>query len=214
MSTVFVSATGTDVGKTWVCGALMSVWPQARYWKPCQTGPVTMHDGPALVRQWGIGPERIHEVGYRFEEPASPHYAAALEERPCDLEPMMQWAQTRPPAERWVVEGAGGLMVPLNSFQLVVDLPYAMKWPVLLVASTKLGGINETLLSLEAMHRRKLRVLGVVSIGEPCPSFESALNSFAPGKHLMHIEHFEEPYASTAQAVSRQLAAVVEEELS
>ena len=213
MSTIFVSATGTDVGKTWVCGALMAAWPEARYWKPCQTGPLSMHDGPAISRDWGVDASRIHDVGSRYDEPASPHYAAALEGERCSLAPLLELAAELPSDGTWIVEGAGGLLVPLNERELIVDIPVALRWPVLLVASTKLGGINETLLSLEAMKSRGLAILGVVSNGPTCDSYNSALAAYAPGLHLYHVPQVERPFSASAMGHASELVRILKEKI-
>lgn len=198
MNRIFITGTDTDVGKTWIAGLLLSALPSWRYWKPCQTGPEEMHDGPAIVRDWAIKPSRMVQMGYRFQEPASPHHAAALEEKECSLETLAEWSSTLDRASPYLIEGAGGALVPLNRKQLLIEFPIKMDWPVLIVASSKLGGINHTLLTVEALESRNANILGIVSIGNDDPSYRSALRSHSMVKHLHHIPHCEPPFLPAA----------------
>ena len=209
MNRIFITGTDTDVGKTWVSGLLLSALPSWRYWKPCQTGPEEMHDGPAISRSWGIKPSRIVQMGYRFNAPASPHHAAALEEKECTLESMVEWSSTLDRASPYLIEGAGGALVPLNSKQLLIEFPIQMGWPILIVASSKLGGINHTLMTVEALESRNANILGIVSVGDDDPSYNSALRSHSIVKHLSHIPHCNEPFIANAlehgQALSQAI---------
>ena len=198
MNRIFITGTDTDVGKTWVAGLLLSALPSWRYWKPCQTGPEEMHDGPAIAKDWAIKPSRMVQMGYRFAAPASPHHAAALEEKDCSLETLVEWSSTLDRASPYLIEGAGGALVPLNGKQLLIEFPIKMDWPILIVASSKLGGINHTLLTVEALESRNANILGIVSIGEDDPSYHSALRSHSIVKHLHHIPHCETPFLPTA----------------
>lgn len=198
MNRIFITGTDTDVGKTWISGLLLTALPSWRYWKPCQTGPEEMHDGPAISRDWAIKPSRIVQMGYRFDAPASPHHAAALEEKDCRLEALLEWSSTLDRASPYLIEGAGGALVPLNDKQLLIEFPIRMDWPILIVASSKLGGINHTLLTVEALESRNANILGIVSVGEDDPSFRSALRSHSIVKHLHHIPHCAKPFLPEA----------------
>ena len=213
MNRIFITGTDTDVGKTWVSGLLLSALPSWRYWKPCQTGPEEMHDGPAISRSWGINPSRVVQMGYRFHAPASPHHAAALEEKECSLESMVEWASTLDRASPYLIEGAGGALVPLNSKQLLIDFPIQMSWPILIVASSKLGGINHTLMTVEALESRNANILGIVSVGDDDPSYNSALRSHSIVKHLSHIPHCNEPFIPNALEYGQALSQAILDKL-
>jgi dethiobiotin synthetase len=157
-----VTGTDTDVGKT-VVSAVLAVGLDAYYWKPVQAGIAPSTD-TADVRAWtGLPEERFLPEAYRLREPMSPHAAAALEGLELDLAPVLD---RQLPADRPVIiEGAGGLMVPLNRGALVVDLIGRMGVPVILVARTSLGTLNHTLLSVSELRRRGIPLLGVVLNG-------------------------------------------------
>ncbi len=181
MRGLFVVGTDTGVGKTMVCAALMAAGgAELRYWKPVQTGVEDDDDTETVGRLALFGEPagaRLVDRGVRLRAPASPHHAAALEAKELTLEPLLAIASglTGPT----VVEGAGGLLVPLSARLLLPDLIAALDLPVLLVASTRLGAINHTLLTLAELRRRGLRTLGVALSGAPDPSVSSALADHA-----------------------------------
>lgn len=160
---VFVTGTDTGVGKTVVSAALCTAW-NAAYWKPVQTGAVDGDDDTATVTHLaGLSPEHVFAPGRVYGEPASPERAAALEGtevRISDLSP----PQTSAPL---VVEGAGGLLVPIHADETMADLMAALGLPAVVVARSTLGTINHTLLTLEALRARGLPVVGVVMSGPP-----------------------------------------------
>jgi dethiobiotin synthase len=145
------------VGKTVLSAALMLRYPEASYWKPIQTGP---DDDTAEVRRL-TGVQVIRE-GVRLPDPVSPHLAAQRVEMSIDLDTLA--GQTR--ATPVIVEGAGGVLVPVNESQTMIDLMVLLGLPVIVAARTTLGTINHTLLTIEALRARALRVAGVVMIGD------------------------------------------------
>lgn len=175
----FVTGTDTGVGKTLVSAVLMA-GSEAIYWKPVQSGEP---GDTEWVRQvTGLPAGRFAPETYRFPHPLSPHAAAALAGVQIELE-----AFCPPPATRLIVEGAGGVQVPLNDRHLMVDLMVRLGLPVLLVARSGLGTINHTLLSLEALRRRRLEVLGVVVNGPPNPGNEEAIARYGQAPVLAAI---------------------------
>lgn len=158
MSGVFVTGTGTGVGKTFVSAWLVRSW-QADYWKPVQSGTAEGWDADVIRR---VAPAAaIHPSRHALAAPVSPDQAAALEGVSIRLDDFLLPATSRP----LVVEGAGGVLVPLNRRHLMVDLMRRLALPVVLVASGGLGTINHSLLSLEALRRRRLTVAGVIVSG-------------------------------------------------
>lgn len=160
---LFVTGTDTDVGKTVVAAAL-TLGLDAYYWKPIQAGLEPTTD-TASVRKWtGLPDERFLPESYRLREPMSPHAAAELEGIEIDVVHVLT---TELPSDRSVVvEGAGGLMVPMNRDAMMVDLVERLGFPVVLVARTALGTLNHTLLSVSELRRRSIPLLGVVLNGE------------------------------------------------
>src|SRR5262245_40641857 len=142
---LFVTGTDTGVGKTVVCAALLHRLSRARavrYWKPVQTG-VDEEDDTATVRcMTGCGPRDVSRAGVRLPRPLSPRLAARLNGTAIVLDDLLTLASCQPPLEYWIVEGAGGALVPLNDEVLMVDLAARLGLPVLVVARTSLGTIN------------------------------------------------------------------------
>ena len=157
--TVFITGTDTDVGKT-----VVSAWCQlhlsAKYWKPIQCGlePATDSERVAqLIERSDV----IYPSVYELEAPQSPHEAAKREGVRIELEKFIM-PQSEDPL---IVEGAGGLLVPLNDRHYIIDLIDYLKIPVILVCRSTLGTINHTLLSIEALKQRRLNLIGVVVVG-------------------------------------------------
>jgi dethiobiotin synthetase len=172
---IFVTGTDTDVGKTVVAAAL-TLGLDAYYWKPIQSGLVPSTD-TADVRRWTRLPEeRFLPEAYRLREPMSPHAAAELDGVTIDVEHILA---TELPTDRPVViEGAGGLMVPLNDTDLMIELAARLGTPVVLVARTALGTLNHTLLSISELRRRSIPLLGVVLNGEAHESNRRAIEHY------------------------------------
>src|SRR5579863_2322256 len=151
MKGLFVTGTDTGVGKTIAAAALMHRFRGAgplRYWKPIQTG-IEIDDDTATVQRLGAcSPEEIFDKGVRLPKPVSPHLAAQLAGQRIDLAAMRRHIPDDD--TRWIVEGAGGLLVPINETQSMVDWIAYLALPVLVVARSALGTINHTLLTLES----------------------------------------------------------------
>ena len=155
MRGVFVTGTDTGVGKTVLSAALMLRYPDATYWKPIQTGS---DDDTAEVRRLSGG--RVIDKGIRLPDPVSPHLAAQRAGVTIDLNRLI------PPSGLCVVEGAGGVLVPVNESQLMADFMVKLGLPILIATRSTLGTINHTLLTLEALRARSLKIAGVVMIGD------------------------------------------------
>lgn len=164
MSTIVVTGTDTGIGKT-VVAAMLTLGLNATYFKPVQSGIADETDRQAVLRMTGLGDDRILPDAVTLTEPLSPHRSAELDGVALDLE-----ALTPPQSDGpLIVEGAGGLMVPLTRETLFIDLFAQWKHPVVLCARTGLGTINHTLLSLEALRKRGVPILGVVFVGDDNP---------------------------------------------
>jgi dethiobiotin synthetase len=172
---VIVTGTDTGIGKT-VFAAGLTGQLRASYWKPVQSGLDSETDSEVVHRLTGRPtlPEAL-----RLKMPASPNLAAAAEGRWID-DSQLQLPPTRP----LVIEGVGGLMVPLNDESLILDVFARWNCPVILCASTRLGTINHSLLSLMALSSRRLSVLGVAFIGEPQPQVEDTIRRIGKVRRL------------------------------
>lgn len=182
---LFVTGTDTDVGKT-VAAAWVMLHTGARYWKPVQAG-LDETDEAVIRTLTGAGDERIIPSTYALPEPLSPHEAARRAGIDIDME-----AFALPDGdEPLVVEGAGGLMVPLNERFLVIDLVEKLALPAILVCRTTLGTINHSLLSLEALRRREIPIAGVVLCGPDVPHNRTAIETYGQTRVLAHIPPLE-----------------------
>ncbi len=159
---IVVTGTDTNIGKT-VFAAGLADFLGADYWKPVQAGLEDETDTQTVARLGGLPQERILPERYRLVTPASPHLAARLDGITIDVD-----ALTPPDTKRpLVIEGAGGLMVPLDRRTLYIDVFARWRRPVVLCARTALGTINHSLLSIEALKQRGIPLLGIAFIGEP-----------------------------------------------
>jgi dethiobiotin synthase len=178
----FVTGTDTDVGKTvvsaWLVGRL-----GAFYWKPVQAGNHPETDAEIVRRLAGVPPGRILPEAYLLPEPIAPHEAARRAGMSMDM------AKLAPPPCNGllVVEGAGGLLVPLNDKAYVADLAAELHLPIILVARSTLGTINHTLLSIEAIRRRGLPLAGVVVNGPETPHNRAAIERYGKVEILAEI---------------------------
>jgi dethiobiotin synthetase len=157
-----ICGTDTDVGKT-VVSALVVQGLGARYWKPVQSGTDGGGDSGRVQRLINLPPERLLSEAYRLSAPVSPHWSAERDGVLIDPDRLALPSGDDP----LVVETAGGLLVPLRRDWLQIQQLERWRLPVLLVARSGLGTINHTLLSLEALRRRGLAVLGLVLNGPP-----------------------------------------------
>jgi malonyl-CoA O-methyltransferase len=175
-----VVGTGTEVGKTVVSAILLARYPNAAYWKPVATGARDERDTETVARLAPPAIEILPET-YLFREPLSPHLAARLDGAtidPAHLLAELARLRAERPERALVVEGAGGLLVPLTDTDLLINFFAAAHLPCLLVALSGLGTINHTLLSLEALRARKMEVAGVVLNGPPNPENRAAIERF------------------------------------
>lgn len=173
---IFITGTDTDVGKTTISGWLC-LHSGYDYFKPIQTGV----DRDSSVVQ-ALSGAVIHPEAYLYQTPVSPHLAAALEGEIIDITQI-----TLPPAPNLIIEGAGGLLVPINKEAFMIDLIKQMNVPVLLVARSALGAINHTLLSLEALRSRGIHVLGVIVSGKLNQDNCAAIEFYGKTKVLAQV---------------------------
>ncbi|RWO20092.1 dethiobiotin synthase [Mesorhizobium sp.] len=168
--TFVVTGTDTGIGKTVVAAGLAGLLGGA-YWKPVQSGLDVETDSQTVARLAQLTPERILPEAWRLTRPLSPHRAAELEGVTIDPDRLVLPAVECP----LIVEGAGGLMAPLTRKTLFIDVFARWQAPVVLCARTSLGTINHTLLSIEALRRRDIPLLGVAFIGEAIPDTECTI---------------------------------------
>jgi dethiobiotin synthetase len=179
-----ITGTDTDAGKTVFSAALVNAL-RAAYWKPVQTGLDS--DSETVRRLAKLPPERLFPEVYKLRLPASPHIAA---KRECvSIRPEALSLPSTP--HPLIIEGAGGLLVPLSRDLLQIDMFAQWGLPVILCAKTMLGTINHTLLSLEALKRRDIPIHGVAFIGEAEPEVEETIIDIGEVRHLGRLPRIE-----------------------
>ncbi|NVO16421.1 MAG: dethiobiotin synthase [Rhodoplanes sp.] len=224
MTVVFVSATGTEVGKTFVSrGLIRALKGRGRtveVLKPVQSGydprEAEGSDAGLLIAATGaeVTPERIADVApWRFEAPLSPHLAARREGRSIDGDAVIAMCRERIAKRKdaLVIEGVGGIMAPLDETRTVLDLMVALGVPVVLVAGSYLGTISHTLTALDVLARRGLTVGTVVVSQTPGSSIPldetvSSLKAFAKGVPVLVLPRLP-PESSPDHAVFAELVA-------
>jgi dethiobiotin synthetase len=184
-----VSGTDTDVGKTVFCAGLAGLLG-ARYWKPVQAG--IPGDSETVAELAGV---EIVPEAYCLKLPASPHQASAEEGITIDPESFV------PPDGPVVIEGAGGLMVPLTRTTLFLDVFARWQLPLILCARTKLGTINHTLLSIEAVRSRNIPLHGIAFIGDANAESETIITEIGKVKRLGRLPIIEPLTAARLKAV-------------
>jgi len=178
-----ITGTATDIGKTVVAG-MLSLALGASYWKPIQAGVEGGVDTKAVQKMTGLPAERFLPESYVLSEPLSPHRSAELDDVTIKVDDLTIPDTSDP----LIIEGAGGLMVPLSRKNLMINL--FRKWnedqhvPVILVARTGLGTINHTLLSLEALWARNIPIHGIIFVGEDNPDNINTIAEFSDVKVL------------------------------
>jgi dethiobiotin synthetase len=179
---LFVTGIGTDIGKT-LTSAILVEKLKCDYWKPVQSGELDNSDTMKVQRLISNTTSVFHPEAYLLTQPYSPHKSAALDGIEIDEKIIIA-----PKTENLLlIEGAGGLMVPLNNHALVIDLIKQLNAEVILVSQNYLGSINHTLLSIEALKQRDIPVKGILFNGEENASTEDYIMAYAQIKHLGRV---------------------------
>ena len=176
---IVVTGTDTGIGKT-VFAAALSGALNGYYWKPIQSGLAEETDSEAVRRLSRLAAERILPERYRLRTPASPHLAARIDGVEIDTERLALPATTRP----LLIEGAGGLLVPLTREVTYIDVMARWRAPLVLCARTTLGTINHTLLSIEAIRARNIPLLGIAFLGDENPDSEAIIAAMGRTRRL------------------------------
>jgi dethiobiotin synthetase len=190
---LFITGISTDVGKT-IASSIIVEALQADYWKPIQAGDLDNSDSHKIRNYISndCHPERsrrtvIHDNSYKLNTPASPHFSAELDGITIDLKNIKE-PETQ---NHLVIEGAGGVLVPLNDTDCIIDL-IQKEYKVIVVSRHYLGSINHTLLTIEALKSRKLNIAGIIFSGDENKATEAIILNKTGIKYIGRIE--QEPY--------------------
>lgn len=183
MKKIFVTGIGTDVGKT-VASAIICEALQADYWKPVQTGSYFSTDSDKLKKYLTNTRTKIHPESFVLRQYMSPHAAAELEGKHITLDSI----HVPKTDNTLVIEGAGGIMVPLNDKEFIVDLIIKCEAEVVLVIQNYLGSINHSILSIDSLKFRNIPVMGIVFNGPPHKLSEDIILAYSGLKCLGRIQ--------------------------
>ena len=186
---LFITGIGTDVGKT-VVSAIITQALEADYWKPIQAGDLDTSDTHKIKAYVSNSKTKFFENSYALNTPASPHLAAEIDGVTIDIQKIKE-PKTK---NHLVIEGAGGIFVPINTTEAIVDLIQA-DYKVIVVSRHYLGSINHTLLTIEALQNRNIKIAGIIFNGEKNEATESIILSKTGLNFIGRLEI--EPYIDT-----------------
>lgn len=200
---LFVTGIGTEVGKT-VCSAILTKYFNADYWKPIQSGDLNFSDS-MKIKNWVGENIVIHPEMYRLQLAASPHQSAAEEGISININDF-QLPETQ---NNLIVEGAGGLMVPLSDSEFVIDLIGKLDIPVALVVRNYLGCINHSLLSIMALNQRKINLKYLILNGDfPLDTEQIICKNIQPETEIFRIPNIENFTKENIESTTKQLTKI------
>lgn len=183
---LFITGIGTDVGKT-IAAAIVTQALEADYWKPIQAGDLDHSDSHKIKRYISNTKTIVHPNSYQLNTPASPHWAAELDNVTIDLQQIVEPTTNN----HLVIEGAGGVLVPLNTTDCIIDI-IQPDYKVIVVSRHYLGSINHTLLTVEALQNRNINIAGILFSGAENKATESIILQKTKLNCIGRID--EEPY--------------------
>ncbi len=179
---LFITGIGTNVGKT-VVSAILTEALQADYWKPIQSGVLEGKDSDTVKSLISNTKTVFHAETYLLQEPLSPHFAAKLDGVEIELD-KIQLPKT---ANHLIIEGAGGLLVPINNTQYVIDIAKQFGCEIVLVISSYLGCINHSLLSIDYLKRNHFKIKALVFNGEFEPEVKQSIINYSSESQIIDI---------------------------
>jgi dethiobiotin synthase len=187
MKQFFITGTDTGVGKT-IVSAIITKVLQGCYWKPIQSGLANdEHDKITVKKLTDLSDQHFFSSIYELQASLSPHHAAELENTHIDIQRCQH-----PPFERaLIVEGAGGVFVPVNDKASMLDLMKHLNFPVILVTRGTLGTINHTLLTIHTLRQHDIPIHGIVFNGELYHANQKTIEQWSGVKTLFHVPYFE-----------------------
>ncbi|RRJ89689.1 dethiobiotin synthase [Paenimyroides tangerinum] len=197
---LFITGIGTEIGKT-VCSAILTKYFNAEYWKPVQSGDLGFSD-TMKVKKW-VGKNTVcHAETYCFQLAASPHQSAKEEGITIDLN-KIKLPETK---NNLIVEGAGGLMVPINDSEFIIDLIEELNLPTALVVKNYLGCINHTLLSIMLLNQRKITLQYLILNGDfPSDTERIICKNISSETKIIRIPEIENITKENIESITKQL---------
>lgn len=197
---LFITGIGTNVGKT-IVSAILTEALQADYWKPIQSGVVEGKDSDTVKSFISNAKSVFHPETYLLNEPLSPHFAAKLDGVTIELDKIHLPKTTND----LIIEGAGGLLVPINDTQYVIDIAKQLDCEIVLVISSYLGCINHSLLSIDYLKRNNFKIKALVFNGEFEPEVKHAILGYTLNTAIIDIPSLNELSKSSILQISSQI---------
>lgn len=196
----FITGIGTEVGKT-ITSAVITQALKADYWKPVQAGELNHSDRMKVENLIDNNRSKFHPESYRLNQPMSPHAAAERDGIKIDI------ASIKMPHtdNHLVIEGAGGLLVPLNDNDTILNLIEILNCEVILVSRHYLGSINHTLMSIELLKQRNIRIKGILFNGKENKDTESIITKMSGIEVLGRIDELENLNKSVINSIAQDL---------
>ena len=185
MKPIFITGTGTQVGKTLVA-AIVTEALEADYWKPVQAGYEDGTDSLTVLELISNKKTVVHPELYRLSLPASPHISAEQENIKIKIKKII--AEIPKTKKQLIVEGAGGLLVPLNKKAFIIDLIKEMKARVIIVSKNELGSINHSLLTAAVLKKEKIKVAGLI-FSENFMTYEQQISAWSGYPVIGSVKH-------------------------
>ena len=200
MKKYFVTGIGTEVGKT-IASVIIMQALKADYWKPVQAGELNNSDSIKVAALINNDRTKIHPEAYKLNQPMSPHAAAERDGVEIDIS-SFKIPHTN---NHLVIEGAGGLLVPLNDKDTILNLIESLNCEVILVSRHYLGSINHTLMSIETLHKRKIPIKGILFNGKENKDTESIITKMSSENIIGRIDELDNLNKSIINSVAQNL---------
>jgi len=185
MKPIFITGTGTDIGKTLIA-AIITEALKADYWKPVQAGFIDGTDSLFVQEMIMNKKSKIHPELYRLKMPASPHISAPAEQKEIKIKDIItHLPKTK---NQLIIEGAGGLMVPLNSKEMILNLIQKLRAKVIIVSKNELGSINHSLLTAAVLKKEKVNVAGWI-FTEDYKDYEREIGEWSGFPVIASVKH-------------------------
>jgi len=197
---LFITGIGTNVGKT-VVSAMLTEALQADYWKPIQSGVIEGKDSDTVKSLISNDKSVFYPESYLLKEPLSPHFAAKLDGVTIELD-KIHLPKT---ANHLIIEGAGGLLVPINDTQYVIDIAKQLDCEIILVISSYLGCINHSLLSIDYLLRNHFKIKALVFNGTFEPEVKQAITSYVKNTLIIDVPQVDELSKPSILQISTQI---------
>ncbi|MGN6600824.1 MAG: dethiobiotin synthase [Ginsengibacter sp.] len=201
MRPIFITGTGTDVGKTLVA-AIVTEALEADYWKPVQAGFADGTDSLFVSSMLSNNKSKVHPELYKLEMPASPHLAAEAENIEIKIKDIVNHLPKT--KNKLVIEGAGGLMVPLNKKKLMLNLILKLDAKVIIVSKNELGSINHSLLTAAVLKKEKADVLGWI-FNEEYKNYQEEIAAWSGFPAIASVKHLPEISKETIREEAQKM---------